>query len=221
MLAALAVGGVLELDPATGRYRLPPEHAASLTRAAGGDNVGVFAQYIAVLGAVEDDVVRCFREGGGVPYSRYGRFHEVMAEDSGLSVVAALFDHILPLVPGLIERLEAGIRVLDLGCGRGRALLAMAERFPRSTFTGYDLSEEAIAWGAAQARERGLGNLRLEVRDLSTYDRDAAPEAHDLVTTFDAVHDQPRPAALLAGIRRTLAPADAENTEALVSAYLS
>jgi ubiquinone/menaquinone biosynthesis C-methylase UbiE len=153
---------------------------------------------------VEDDIVECFRKGGGVPYERYARFHEVMAEESGQTVLSVLFSHILPLVPGMAERLDAGTSLLDLGCGRGRALVAFAERFPSSTFQGYDLSGEAIAFATAQAAERGLGNVRFEQRDLSTFDVDAEPEAFAYVTTFDAVHDQARPLAMLKGIRRTL-----------------
>lgn len=90
-----------------------------------------------------------------MPYARFNRFHEIMAEDSGQSVLPALRDHILPLVPDLIERLEAGINVLDLGCGRGKALAQMAGWFPNSSFTGYDLSAEAIAWATANAEEQG------------------------------------------------------------------
>ncbi len=121
-LGAMVTGGVVEHDPANGEYLLPGEHAASLTRAAAPDNIAAFAQYIAVLGGVEDRIVECFSNGGGVPYSSYPRFHEVMAEDSGQTVVAALNDAILPLAPGLVESLTRGIDVLDVGCGSGGAL---------------------------------------------------------------------------------------------------
>lgn len=201
-LGAMTVARVIEHDPEADTYHLPPEHAASLAR--GSENVSTFAQYMAVLGNVEDDVVRCFRHGGGVPYERYPRFHEVMAEDSAMTVVSSLEEHILPLVPGLVERLEAGLGVLDLGCGRGRALLHLAERFPHSRFVGIDLSEAAIEHAASEARRRKLENVRFEVRDLSDFDESAEPDAYDLVTTFDAVHDQRSPRRLLAGIRRTL-----------------
>jgi hypothetical protein len=99
---AMTVSGIVEHDPVRGRYRLPPSHAALLSRH-NTDNLAVFAYYIPVLGAVEDDIVRCVRDGGGVPYERYGRFHEVIAEDSAQTVVAALDAHSLPLVPGLID----------------------------------------------------------------------------------------------------------------------
>jgi SAM-dependent methyltransferase len=204
-LGAMTTGRIVELDPATSRYSLPAEHAAWLTRAASPDNLAVEAQWITSLSTVEDDIVECFRSGGGVPYERYPRFHEVMAEESAQTVLSVLFSHILPLVPGMSEQLEDGASLLDLGCGRGRALLMLAERFPASTFRGYDLSTDAVAFASEQARERGLENVSFEQRDLSSFDEDAEPEAFAFVTTFDAVHDQARPLALLRGIRRTLA----------------
>lgn len=202
-LGAMVTSRVMEIDPATQRYTLPPEHAASLTRAAAADNVAVFAQYIAELGRVEDAIVDCFRRGGGVPYEKFTRFHEVMAEDSGQSVMAALETHILPLVPGLAERLENGIRVLDLGCGRGRLLRRLAAKYPRSRFSGLDLSADAI--GFAREHGAGLANLEYHVRDLSDFDRTAEPESYDLIATFDAIHDQAQPLNVLKGIHRALA----------------
>lgn len=202
-LGALVAARLLEMDPAAHRYWLPAEHAALLTNE-GEANLAVYAQFLPVLGKVEDDILRCFREGGGVPYERYERFHEVMAEDSGQTVLAALFDAILPLVDGIETRLEQGIRVLDLGCGRGKALLAMAERYPASRFTGYDLSEEAIAWARKEAGRAGLSNLEFQVRDLSDFDRSAPPAAFEFITTFDAIHDQAQPLNVLKGIRRAL-----------------
>ena len=188
-VAVFRVAAEHERDTST-EFTLPTEHASSLTRAAAADNMGVFAQYIGELGAVESDIVECFRAGGGVPYSKYKRFHEVMAEDSGQTIVAALFDHVLPLVPGLVEKLERGIDVLDLGCGRGIALAAMARRFPRSRFLGIDFSEEAIAWARSQVEQDCLANLRYEVRDASAIDYE---NAFDFIATFDAVHDQAHP----------------------------
>jgi len=204
-LGSMTAGRVVEMDPDTQSYRLPAEHAALLCRH-GEANMAVYAQFIPLLGRMEDEILACFRDGGGVPYERFERFHEVMAEDSGQTVLPVLFDAILPLVPELPGRLERGIRVLDAGCGRGHALVMMAERYPASEFTGYDLAEEAIEFGRKLAAEKGLDNLRFEKRDLSDFDETAEPAAFDLVTTFDAVHDQAKPLALLRGIRRTLKP---------------
>lgn len=203
-LGAMTTGRIVELDPDTGRYSLPAEHAAWLTRAASPDNLAVTAQWIPTLSTVEDDIVECFRDGGGVPYERFHRFHDVMAEESAQTVLSVLFSHIVPLVPGMHESLEAGASVLDLGCGRGRALVLLGERYPASRLHGYDLSGEAIAFGREQAADRGLANVTFEQRDLSTFDVDAEPDAFDYVVTFDAVHDQARPLAMLKGIRRAL-----------------
>src|SRR5690606_478043 len=156
-LGALAAARIVAVGD---RFELPAAHAAHLTRAAAQDNLAVFAQYIGVLGAVEDDVLRCFREGGGVPYERFTRFHEVMAEDSGQSVLPALDTHVLGLIPAHRARLErGGAVVLDAGCGRGKALLALAQRFPGSRFVGIDLSADAIAYARGEAAAAGVTNV--------------------------------------------------------------
>ncbi|MFP4599718.1 MAG: class I SAM-dependent methyltransferase [Persicimonas sp.] len=203
-LKAMTTAGIVEHDPETMTFELPAEHAAFLTREAGADNVAMYGQWISMLGSVEDDVVECFERGGGVPYSRYDRFHEIMAEESSQTLLPILREQVLALVPGLVERLEEGIRVADLGCGQGQALNLMAGWFPNSEFIGYDLSEEAIESARKQAAGLELSNVAFLVRDLSTFDEDAERSAYDFVTTFDAIHDQARPAALLRGIARSL-----------------
>jgi 2-polyprenyl-3-methyl-5-hydroxy-6-metoxy-1,4-benzoquinol methylase len=202
-LGAMVTGGFVDYDPVGATYRLPAEHAATLTRAARPANAAATAQWIPLLASVEDEVLACFEQGGGVPYSSYERFHAVMAEESDQTVVAVLLESILPLVPGLPEALARGIDVLDVGCGSGRALNHMAAAFPRSRFTGYDLSREGIAAARVDAAERGLRNARFEVRDVAEV---ADAEAFDLVTAFDAIHDQARPDVVLAAIARTLRP---------------
>ena len=203
-LGTMVTGRIVDVDPATSRFSLPPEHAAFLTRAAGADNIGVFSQYIALLGGVEDDIVECFKKGGGVPYARFPRFHEVMAEDSGQSVLSSLESHIVPLVPGLAEKLAAGMRMLDLGCGRGRIINRLAEIYPTSRFTGMDLSSEAILSAWSEAADKKLRNIEFIVADLSRFDETAEVEAFDLIATFDAIHDQAKPLNVLRGIHRAL-----------------
>ncbi|HEX6623909.1 MAG TPA: class I SAM-dependent methyltransferase [Pyrinomonadaceae bacterium] len=202
-LGAMTTGGVVEYDPAQGTYHLPPEHAAFLTRAASPNNLAVTTQFVAVLGAVEGRIVECFRNGGGVPYSAFERFHETMAEESEQTVVAGLFDSILPLAPGLDVALEAGIDVLDVGCGSGRALITLARAFPKSRFTGFDLSEDAVSNARREAVRQGLTNVRFEARDVTVIGEEAR---YDLVTAFDAIHDQARPALVLRGIADALRP---------------
>jgi ubiquinone/menaquinone biosynthesis C-methylase UbiE len=203
-LGAMVTGGVIEVNPADNTFVLPEEHAAFVARAAGADNLAVFAQYIPLLGSVEDDIVECFHKGGGVPYAKFPRFHEVMAEDSGQSVLSSLESHILPLIPGLTGKLDAGIQMLDVGCGRGRIMNRLAELFPNSRFTGMDLSGEAVLFAWREAAEKKLRNVEFIVADLSDFDEKAEREAFDLITTFDAVHDQARPLNVLKGVWRAL-----------------
>jgi 2-polyprenyl-3-methyl-5-hydroxy-6-metoxy-1,4-benzoquinol methylase len=201
-LNAMVTGGVIEYDPDGQKYMLPQEHAACLTRAAGSNNMATTTQFFATLGAVEDRVVESFRNGGGVFYSEFPRFHEVMAEESNQTVTAGLFEHVLPLIRDVAAALEKGIAVLDVGCGRGSAIIALAEAFPNSRFTGYDFSEEAIAFAGERASQKGLTNIRFEVKDAATLD---GSTRFDLITAFDAIHDQAAPDKVLGGISSALA----------------
>jgi 2-polyprenyl-3-methyl-5-hydroxy-6-metoxy-1,4-benzoquinol methylase len=203
-LGAMVTGEIVEYSARTKTFKLPAEHAAFLTRKAGADNIGAFTQYTAVLGEVEDDILTCFREGGGVPYSKFHRFHEVMAEDSGQSVLSTLESHTLPLVPGLTQKLIAGIKVLDVGCGSGRIINKLAALFPKSHFTGMDLSQEAITRANGEAKEAGLNNVEFIIKDLSDFHETAPVEQYDFITTFDAIHDQGKPLNVLKGICKAL-----------------
>ncbi len=202
-LGGMVAARIVEREPATGTHVLPPEHAHWLSRRSPTSNMAVFAQYIPSLAQAEDRLLDCFRNGGGVPYEAYPRFHDVMAEDSGQSIVPVIVEEIVPLFPGLHERLQAGIDVLDVGCGRGLALMRLAAHYPASRFTGYDLSPAAITFARDEAAGRGLANLTFEPRDLTHWQ----PEpAFDWITALDAVHDQARPDHLLASIRKALRP---------------
>ena len=200
-LGAMVTGRIVDYDPDTRCYLLPPEHAASLTSAAGASNMATQMQWVACLAEVEQQVVQTFRKGGGVPYSAYERFHTIMNQVSGQTFDETLVGGTLPLVPGLVEQLDRGIDVLDVGCGSGHAVNVMARAFPKSRFTGYDFSEEGIAAGRLEAR--GLANAQFEVVDVATIQESAR---FDFITAFDAIHDQAQPRTVLAGIARVLRP---------------
>jgi 2-polyprenyl-3-methyl-5-hydroxy-6-metoxy-1,4-benzoquinol methylase len=202
-LGAMTTGRMIDHDPNTETYTLRPEHAAWLTRAAGTNNLALQAQYIPLLAQVEQDIVACMHKGGGVPYSAYPRFQQIMAEESGAVHDAGLIETILPLVPGLVERLYTGINVLDVGCGRGHAINLMAQAFPNSQFLGLDFSEEGIATGRAEAERLGLSNAHFEVQDVARLD---SHRQYDLITAFDAIHDQAHPATVLQRIATALSP---------------
>lgn len=172
-LGAMVTGGIVGYVPASKTYSLPPEHGAFLTRKAGANNMAVNMQQAAILGQVEDDILKCFREGGGVDYAQFPRLHEVMAEDSLQTIVGSLESLILPLVPGLVQRLQAGIYMLDVGCGSGRVINKLASIFPSSHFTGIDFSAQAIAHAQAQAAASELSNVEFITQDLSDFDQRA------------------------------------------------
>src|SRR5262245_7899607 len=194
---------VVDYDPASQTYSLPRHRAAVLTRAAGPDNLALVAQFIAMLGEVEQKIIGCFHSGGGLSYSEYPRFHKLMAAQSGEVFDAALVDAILPMAEGLPDLLRAGADVADIGCGSGHAINVMAQAFPASRFTGIDFSEEGLAAGTAEARSLGLTNATFRQTDVAELD---SVEAYDVITVFDAIHDQAQPAQVLHNIHRALRP---------------
>lgn len=202
-LASLTMGKIVDYNPDDHTYVLPPAHAVALTRAAGPDNIAAFAQYIPLAATVEPDIVECFRHGGGVPYSKYGRFQQLQAEESAAIHDLALIDVTITLVPGLPEQLQQGIEVADIGCGSGHAMNLLAEAFPNSRFIGYDFSEEGVAAGREEAQAKRLTNVSFEVRDVTNLN---VSNAFDLITAFDAIHDQAHPGQVLSGIANALKP---------------
>lgn len=202
-LGAMVTGRIIDYDPVGDTYMLPSEHAASLTRAAGVNNLAAYMTVFACLGNVEQDIVECFRKGGGVPYSAYPRFMQLWAGINEQRLDTTLIETVLPLVPGLAERLHAGIDLAEIGCGFGHAINLMARAFPNSRFTGYDLSEEGIAVGREEAERMGLSNVRFEVKDAATLEVSAQ---YDVITAFDTIHDQAQPRKVLRMIFNALRP---------------
>ena len=199
-LNGMVAGGIIEYDADQATYVLPPEHAASLTRAAGPGNLARIAQDLSMMGEVEQQVARAFHTGAGVPYSAYPRFQAVQAEESGEVFDLALVEGIIPLAPGLTERLHEGIDVLDIGTGQGHAVNVMAEAFPASRIHGVDRSEEGIAAARAEAAKRGLANTDFRVGNCAELPADS----YDLITAFDVIHDLARPTQTLAAIAGAL-----------------
>jgi ubiquinone/menaquinone biosynthesis C-methylase UbiE len=199
-LGAMVTGKIVDYDPLKKTYFLSEEKAKLLSRD-GSFNFASSMQWIPALAYVEDEIVKCFEKGGGVPYESYHRFHEVMAEESSQTVLPALVNSILPLVPGLVESLKKGIRVLDVGCGSGRAINLMAKNFPNSQFMGYDFSKEAIEFATTESEKLGNKNTSFQIQDVENFPEN---EKFDLVTAFDAIHDQAAPSKVLDNIRRAV-----------------
>ena len=202
-LGAMVTGGIFEYQAATKTYWLPREHAACLT-GSGVENLAPVALFTTMLGKHVPGVTAAFRDGGGVPYSDYlPEIHEVMDALWQPMYSRLLVPAIVPLAPGLAERLAAGARVADVACGSGNGLLVLAGEFPASTFVGYDIDGEALARGRAQAAARGLHNLSFEECDAASL---TVEHPFDAVFVFNAIHDQVAPAAVLERIHGALAP---------------
>lgn len=203
-LGTMVTGKIVDYDPGKKTYTLPPEHAAFLTKDAGPDNLTVMAKLLPIATRVEDQVTKCFFNGGGVPYAEFGnQCLHCISEMSGPFADKYLLEQQLPIVPGLIERLEAGIDVADIGCGHGHAMNVMAKAFPASRFTGYDFLEESITHARDEAKAFGNSNAAFVVQDVAVLDK---TDAYDLIMAFDSIHDQARPRKVLKNIHRALKP---------------
>jgi SAM-dependent methyltransferase len=202
-LGAMTTGGIAEYDAASRTFTLPPAHAACLTGVSS-RNLAPGSQTLAMLAKHVPSLIECFRSGGGVPYSAF-RPEFTDAQDASWRLLydGLLIKGFLPLVKGLPERLRAGIRVADIGCGTGHAVNLMAREYPASTFIGYDVGADAIARGRAEAGQMGLPNASFELLDAT---RLPAEPKFDVITSFDAIHDQRDPAAVLRRIADSLAP---------------
>ena len=197
-LAAMTTAGVFRLDG--DRFELPAAHAVCLSGETS-RNVAPRTQMVGFLAPHLESVARAFRDGAGVPYSAFRPgFTGLMDRFNRFRYDQLLVSGYLTAADGLIERLGAGIAVADIGCGSGHCLNIMAAAFPQSSFVGFDIAEDAIADGDAEAAQLGLSNARFEVRDVT----DLPAASFDLITAFDAIHDQAAPDLVLRRAREAL-----------------
>ncbi|SDT84407.1 class I SAM-dependent methyltransferase [Desulfobacula phenolica] len=189
-------------------YSLPAEHAACLTRRAGDANLGVYSQEIPLLTQCAlEQVEKGFSSGEGVPFSCYPKFQSFMAELSNAKHEQVLVDKFLPGVDNgrLVDDLERGIAVCDIGCGEGVALNLMAQHFPKSDFIGIDTHEAAIETARTTAVEQGLKNVTYLIQDAARIEGNSEfQERFDYITAFDSIHDQTKPLDALKGVRYML-----------------
>lgn len=198
ILAGLTAAGVL--DHEAGVFTLPPEHALFVSDSSSPYYMGGWFDMLPAGYAVIDRVAEAARHGGGVRFDEFApEMLRGLDRANGPSQRILLTRKWLPAVEGLVERLEEGIDVADVGCGTGTAALTMAQAYPNSRFTGFDVSEEALA----MARERGedLENVEFARAAATEF-----PGEYDLITTFDVVHDLADPPAALRHIRGALRP---------------
>ena len=211
-LGVMASGGIVELSIGEGgdnRFYLPKRHGDFIARRAGNTNLGVYTQEIPLLtSCAMEAVIEGFATGDGVSYDHYPRFQTFMSQLADAKHRQVLVDRFLPAVDNgrLIGRLQSRIRVCDLGCAEGVALMLMATEFPNSRFVGIDIAQEAIETARREALRQKLDNVEFILADAATLkDNREFKDAFDYVTAFDAVHDQTRPLEVLQGVHHILA----------------
>lgn len=212
-LGVMVCGGVITLsrgENGNDLFHLPPEHADLITRRAGSANLGVYTQEIPLLTrCAMDEVLEGFRTGQGVAYDNYPRFQQFMGQLADAKHREVLVEIFLPSVDNgaIVRQMETGIRVCDLGCAEGVALTLMAEAFPRSTFVGIDIAEEALHQARAAAADKALTNITFISQDAAVLDETSdLAGTFDYITAFDAIHDQTQPLAALRGVHALLKP---------------
>lgn len=203
-LNSQAAGGYVDYHPVSGTYELTPEQGAVLADRESPTFVPPAWDVPASMFLDEERTIDAFRTGAGVGWGEHHpRLHHGVADfyrNAYRSVVASEW---IPALDGVADRLSAGERVADVGCGHGHSTIAMAEAFPRSTFLGIDLHEESIAAAREAARRAGVdGRVTFEVADARAF----AADGLGLVCFFDALHDMGDPEGALRHAATLLAP---------------
>jgi SAM-dependent methyltransferase len=202
-LNAQAAGGIVDYDPASGAYTLPPEQAVALTDESSPAFLPGFFQI--ALGTVQDahEIADLARSGAGYGWHEHNHdVHEGCERFFRPSYNAHLVEEWLPALGGVVAKLERGARVADIGCGHGASTIIMAQAFPHSTFVGSDYHRESIEQARARAAAAGVADrVSFEVASADSF----PGEKYDLVTTFDALHDMGDPVGAARHVRRSIA----------------
>ncbi len=201
-LGGMASAGYLEYEPASRQFTLPPEHAPVLAQERGPVFFGGVYQMMTGMNGVLDQLTAAFRAGGGVPQSAYTEdMWDGMERFTINWFENLLTQQWLPAMPDVQAKLERGVQVADIGCGRGQALIKLAQAFPNSRYIGYDFFGPTIERATANAQAAGVADrVRFAQRNVSQ----GLPEQYDVITTFDVVHDAVDPVGLLRTIRQGL-----------------
>jgi 2-polyprenyl-3-methyl-5-hydroxy-6-metoxy-1,4-benzoquinol methylase len=202
-LNAQAAGGYVSYDAENGRYFLSEEQAFTLADEKSPVYLpGAFLLAISSLHAVPKLIER-FRTGEGLGWHEHdpGLFRGVeMFFRPGYA--ANLTSSWIPALDGVEEKLKAGAKVADIGCGLGASTVLMAQAYPNSTFFGFDYHDKSIEMARERAKEGGVADrVTFEVAKAKEY----PGKDYDFVTYFDCLHDMGDPVGAAAHVRETLA----------------
>ncbi len=213
-LNSQAAAGYVEYDPAHGKYELTPEQAMVLADEESPVFMPTAWEVTATMLVDEDKAIEAFRTGNGVPWGDHSeRLFCGTAAFFRNGYRANLVTSWLPALEGVVEKLERGGKVADVGCGFGHSTILMAQAFPASHFTGYDYHAESIEAARGNAEAAGVADrVTFEVSKAKDYQgRD-----FDLICFFDALHDMGDPVGAAAHARNAVAP---DGTVMLVEPY--
>jgi SAM-dependent methyltransferase len=203
-LGAMTAAKYIEYDPATARYSMPREHAMVLADETSPFFMGGFMQMVVPEVAMAPKLLESFRSGRGVPQSQYPpEVFEAIERSSAPMYRHSLLRKWLPAMPQVVECLNNGGDALDVGCGSGRAAIAMATAFPKAHVDGYDAHPGSIERARSNANAAGVAErVRFEVVDCTSL----PVNRFDFISVFDVVHDSVNPVGLLSSIHGALKP---------------
>jgi ubiquinone/menaquinone biosynthesis C-methylase UbiE len=203
-LRGQAAGGYVEYDAAADRYSMTEEQAFALANPDG----GVYAPgaFVLALGALraEPRITEAFRSGGGLGWHEQDGDVFIGCEQFFRpGYIANLIPSWIPSLEDVPDKLRAGARVADIGCGLGASTILLAQEYPHSRFTGSDYHEGSIELARKHAREAGVGDrVSFEVSSAASFSEDG----YDLATTFDCLHDMGDPLSAARHVRQVLKP---------------
>lgn len=204
-LRGMTAAGYLDYDATAEKFTLPDEHAYLLASEGTDHFMGGLFHFAPVLLSVAPKVAEAFEHGGGVRFEDFGPDCVTALDliNSG-QYEQRLASYWLPQMPNVVEKLESGGRVLDVGCGVGRVSATIAKAFPRSTVVGLDPDEESIRQAREAIQSQGFSKqVEFVATTTGQYEPD---EAFDLITACDCVHDFAKPVQTLREMRSLLKP---------------
>ncbi len=200
-LNAMACAGYVEHDPEALTFTLPDERAMFFAAPGTEYYLGGLFKGAPMLAAAAPQVAAAFESGAGVSYQAYGAWVPLSTEQMNRAVYEArLVRKWLPAVAGAVDRLKAGGRAIDIGCGTGVVPILIAKAFPQARVEGLDFDARSIEMARSRAAEAGA---KVEFSAVSAADWEPSG-GYDLISTFDCMHDMPDPLGLLRRIRGAL-----------------